>query len=395
MDPQHLCINAATGDVTTTNVTSAFPSLIGLLGTSLNLRLTFELENITVQLPSGTTGRLTAKLPGKESGPAVLLAGSWTTTGVGSAAAYSFSLVADSQALREAIGDSPAVALTAQVEWQIPGESPTPRKSLPFPITIRNSPSRPGDTAPDPAADAAWAWIKSRLVAGSNVTFTINEAAKTIAINSAGSAANQTVTWSNVTSKPTTFPSSWNEVTGKPSTFPPSTHYHSWSQIISGSPADNAALVSYIQSNGVGGQSFDLLLLMQSGFAATSFESSYSGSPLVFPRDAVITDLSLAIRNATPRWSDAYFEANVVVYGSEPPASSSWGSLYAQSFWYYEVFQNTDPKGLGIPLMVNGSVPMPAGSRIDLSFNTGFPGPYGSTAYYEGLWLRVRGRYTN
>lgn len=395
MDPQHLCINAATGDLTTTNVSSAFPSLTGLLGTLLNLRVTFEQDNVSIQLPSGTTGRLTAKLPGRESGPAVLMASSWTASGVGSTSSYAFELVADSQALRDALGDQPAIALTAQIEWQVPSESPTPRKSLPFPITIRNSPSRPGDTAPDPAADAAWAWIKARLVAGSNVTFTINEATKTIAINSAGSSGNQTVAWSNVTSKPTSFPSAWNEVSGKPSTFPPSTHYHSWAQILYGSPADNAALVSYLQSNGAGGQPFDMLVHLQTGYATTSFESYYSGSPLVFPRDAIITDLSLAIRNATPRWNDAYFEANVVVYGTDAPASASWGALYAQSFWYYEYFPNTDPKGLGIPLLVNGSVSMSAGSRLDISFNTGFPGSYGDMANYEGLWLRVRGRYTN
>ena len=48
---------------------------------------------------------------------------------------------------------------------------------------------------------------KSRdiLVAGSNVTFTLNEETKTITINSAGGASNPTVTWSNVTSKPTSF----------------------------------------------------------------------------------------------------------------------------------------------------------------------------------------------
>ena len=104
----------------------------------------------------------------------MLLDTSWTVAGSGAQTSYTFSLLADSEPLRTALANSAAIALTAQIEWQITSEVPHPRKSLAFPITLRNSPSRPDDLAPDLAADAAWAWIKSKLVAGSNVTFTFS-----------------------------------------------------------------------------------------------------------------------------------------------------------------------------------------------------------------------------
>jgi hypothetical protein len=393
MDQQHLCINAATGEVRASNVSSAMPSLMGILGTLFELRVTFEQDNVPISLPANTTGKLTVKLPGAESGSALLLDTAWTLAGTGVQASYTFSLLADSEPLRIALGNNAALTLTAQVEWRLTSEV-HPRKSLPFPITLRNSPSRPEDTAPDPAADAAWAWIKARLVAGSNVTFTFNEEAKTITINTAGGASNPTVTWSNVTSKPTTFPSAWNDVTGKPSTFPPSTHNHSWLQIVGGHPGDNALLVAFVQSYATAGQMFDLLIPLSSA-VSSSYNSYWIGAPVVLPRDAVITHIGLAMRNAAPRATDNFFQSNVVIYGTDAPNSSSPGGLYAQSFWYYEYFPSSDAKGLGIPLLANGAVAMPAGSKIDVYVDTGFPDAYSTLPTFNGLWLRVRGRYTN
>lgn len=37
--------------------------------------------------------------------------------------------------------------------------------------------------------------------------------------------------WSEITQKPTVFPSSWGQVSGKPSTFPPGSHRHQWSEV--------------------------------------------------------------------------------------------------------------------------------------------------------------------
>ena len=394
MDQQHLCINAGTGEVTASNVSSSLPSLSGILGTLFVLRVTFEQDNVPVALPANTTGKLTVKLPGAESGSPVLLDTSWTLTGSGAQTSYTFSLLAESEPLRTALANSAAIALTAQIEWQISSELPHPRKSLAFPITLRNSPSRPGDTAPDPAADAAWAWIKARLVAGSNVTLTLNEQTRTITINSAGGASNPTVTWSNVTGKPSTFPSSWTEVTGKPSTFPPSGHNHAWSQITSGSPSDNPALVAFVQSNGASGQMFDLLIPLQLT-SQTAYNSLISLPDLILPRDAVITHMGLALRDAIPRMADYFFQLNVVLFCSDAPGYASIGGLYGQSFWFYEYFPNGDSRGLGIPLLVNGSVTMPAGSKVNVSLDTGYADAYFTVPTFNGLWLRVRGRYTN
>lgn len=394
MDQQQLCVNAATGAVSATNVSEGVPSLTSILGTLFNLRVTFETDNMPVALPGGTTGKLVAKLPGAAAGEALLLDTSWTVAGSGAQTTYSFSVLADNVQLRAALGELSALALTAQIEWQITGEA-APRRTVPFPLVITNSPSRAEDGAPDPAANAAWEWIKARLVAGSNVTLNYDEVAKTITVNAAGATAVTSVAWDDVTGKPSTFPSTWSIVSGKPSTFPPSVHTHSWSQINAGSPSDNAALVLFVQSNAGTGQMFDLLLplpVVDPDF----FDSQPPAlSPVIFPRDAVVTHISLAVGNATPRPSDFFWQAFVGLFVTDAPSGSGIGSLYGASYWYYETFPNDGPKGLGLPLLVNGNWIIPAGGRLDISVNTGMPDAYGAVPTFEQLWIRVRGRYTN
>jgi hypothetical protein len=56
MDQQHLCINARTGEVTASNVSSSMPSLSGILGTLFILRVTFEQDNVPVALPPTRQG---------------------------------------------------------------------------------------------------------------------------------------------------------------------------------------------------------------------------------------------------------------------------------------------------------------------------------------------------
>jgi hypothetical protein len=119
------------------------------------------------------------------------------------------------------------------------------------------------------------------------------------------------------------------------------------------------------------------------------------GAPLILPRDAVITHIGLALRDVTTRSSDHFFQLNTVIYGTDAPKSSPMGGLYAHSFWYYEGFPSSNPKGLGLQLLVNGAVAMPAGSKIDVYLDTGYPDIYGKLPTFNGLWLRVRGRYTN
>lgn len=391
MDQQHLCINAATGEVRATNVSSSLPSLTGILGTLLVLRVTFERDNVPVALPEGTTGKLVMKIDGQESGAAILNDAAWVSAGSGVLASYTFSLLVDSDLLRDALEGLKAIALTASVEWQL-DEEDEPRKCLAFPIVIANSPSRPTDAAPA-LTDAAWGWIKSRLVAGANITFDIDDEAKTITINAAGAEAVTSVAWTEVTGKPSTFPSTWDTVSGKPSTFPPSTHSHAWAQISSGDPSDNAALVSFVESNAGTGQMFDILLPLVDG-DTDSFDSDTIGVPVItFPRDAIITHISLAASDGTPRTSDLFWQAFVVLYLTGPAAVL--GDLLAQSYWHYLTFPDSTPRGLGIPLLVAGAITIPAGTDLDLTVNTGTPDAYSTVPTFSQLFIRVRGRYTN
>lgn len=391
MDQQHLCINAATGEVRATNVSSSLPSLTGILGTLLVLRVTFEQDNVPVALPEGTTGKLVMKLDGQESGAAILNDAAWTSAGSGALASYTFSLLVDSDLLRDALEGLKAIAITAQVEWQL-DEEDEPRKCLAFPIVIANSPSRPTDAAPA-LTDAAWGWIKSRLVAGANITFDIDDEAKTITINAAGAEAVTSVAWTEVTGKPTTFPSTWDTVSSKPSTFPPSTHSHAWAQISSGDPSDNAALVSFVESNAGTGQMFDILLPLVGG-DTDSFDSDAIGVPVItFPRDAIITHIGLAASDGTPRTSDLFWQAFVVLYLTGPAAVL--GDLLAQSYWHYLTFPDSTPRGLGIPLLVAGAITIPAGTDLDISVGTGTPDAYTTVPTFSQLFIRVRGRYTN
>jgi hypothetical protein len=392
MDQQHLCINAATGEVRATNVSSSLPSLTGILGTLFVLRVTFERDNVPIALASGTTGKLVMKLDGQESGALLLEDTAWTAAGSGAAASYTFSLLADSDPLRAALEGKKAIALTAQIEWDLTAEE-QPRKSLAFPVVIANSPSRPTDAAPA-LTDAAWAWIKARLVEGSNIEFDIDDTAKTITINAAGAEAVTSVAWADVTSKPSIFPSNWDSLSGKPSTYPPSTHNHSWAQINSGSPSDNAALVSFVQSNAGTGESFDLLIPLEGG-DTDSFDSITLGLPVAtFPRAAVITHASLGVSGAVPRSPDLLFQVLCNLYLTQPAAAT--GTPFAASYWFYETLPNDTPRGVGIPLLVAGSLTIPAGTELDIVFDTGSPlDGYSSVPTFAKVWLRVRGRYTN
>jgi|GEM_PF-4356654 len=391
MDQQHLCINAATGEVRATNVSSSLPSLTGILGTLFVLRVTFEQDNVPVALAGGTTGKLVMKLDGQESGAVILEDTAWVSAGSGALTSYTFSLLADSDPLRAAIEGMKAIALTAQIEWQLTAED-TPRKTLAFPIVIGNSPSRPEDEAPA-LTDAAWAWIKSRLVAGTNITFDIDDEAKTITINAAGAEAVTTVAWGSVTGKPSTFPAAWADVTGKPSTFPPSTHTHSWSQIASGSPSDNAALVAYVASNGGSAQVFDFLLPLVGG-DTDSFDSDAIGLPVItFPRDAIITHISMAASDGIPRTSDLLWQAFIILFLTEP--AGGIGYFWSQSYWHYVTQPNDTPRGIGIPLLVAGAITIPAGTDLDINVTTGFPDGYSTIPTFSKLFVRVRGRYTN
>jgi len=89
----------------------------------------------------------------------------------------------DSEALRTFLADATEDAQWTRKAWiEIEWTIGTSTERIAFPVDVRAAFHLPEDDAPDPSSDAAWAWLKSRIVAGSNVALTINDAAKTITV---------------------------------------------------------------------------------------------------------------------------------------------------------------------------------------------------------------------
>ncbi len=225
MAPQLLFIDQATGRVQAGNADTSAPLLLALQGTTLALRVGFVTEAIPGELPEGTTGRLIAKKELDHTGDPVLFDGTWVLDGEGTAARYEFETLVDGVGLRALLVGKAHVQLGVQIEWQVPGED-APRKSQPFALYVLNSYAQEEDGVPDPAAAAAWQWIKARLVAGTNITLTINEAGKTITIASTGEVGGSVT---------------WGDVADKPATFPPSAHSHTTADLPLASKAEAEA----------------------------------------------------------------------------------------------------------------------------------------------------------
>lgn len=210
MVPQALFIDLATSRVQMSNASTSSPTLILLQGTTAKLRVGFSQDAVPQELPDGTTGRFVAKAKNDFEGDPILFDANWSVTGDGVSARYEFELVVDSLALRQLLSGKAHLEVGAQIEWDVPAEA-TPRKSMPFDLVVVNSYSQEDDGIPDPAMDAAWAWLKTRLLQGTNMTLSIDDTAKTITFASTGAVAGTV---------------SWDDVTGKPSTFAPSSHSH-------------------------------------------------------------------------------------------------------------------------------------------------------------------------
>lgn len=389
MDIQYITIDAGTGSVTMSNVSRLLPALSGILGTRLRLSASFARSSEIITHEVGTTGRLTLKAVGRPSGEPLGLDTAWQIVDD----RYVFETALTSGPLYALLGDQKDVVVSASVEWQIPGET-EPRKSLDFPILIVTSSSREDDVGPPPQESAAWAWIKSRLVAGPNITFSVNESAKTITINGPTPGTEVTaVNWEDIVDKPSFFATTWGLVTGKPTTFPPSSHTHTWGQI-SGNPAYNEGLAAYVAAN-AGGRTFDVLLklpLLSSGEV-----DLYGLDPVfVMARAGEVYDIDLIFTGCqgyesgdaglgwvwgfqadfawlqdASTWIDGF---SATVHGS----FGAWGSSIYASHQCHAIFGGTLalPKGASVTLLTEA---------LD-------------NAYYMSLWnaayLRIRGRYT-
>lgn len=142
-------------------------------------------------LPSGGTVRCVLKE--SPTSAVLLLDSSMPSSGSGADTVYSAvwdDADVDSTALRTFLAAATATenwTRTAflEIEWTI--DSSTERVF--FPVTVRAAFFTPESTAPDPVSDAAWTWLKSRIVAGDNVTLTTDDSAKTITIAAEGGGA--------------------------------------------------------------------------------------------------------------------------------------------------------------------------------------------------------------
>jgi len=89
----------------------------------------------------------------------------------------------DSAALRTLIGASvEPLDVFAEIQWT--ADSGT--HAVAFPIQIVPTFNLPEDDPPDPTEAASWTWLKARLAAGSNITFTDNDTTQVRTIASSG-----------------------------------------------------------------------------------------------------------------------------------------------------------------------------------------------------------------
>jgi len=156
--------------------------LTALVGTAFSLRCTFLTNGRPGAIASLTsdTLRISVKAEGAlDAEESLISLGAWSTPGSGAATVYVFEATFDSASLRTAMGSDLKKQLYAQIAWSITGEDDE-RRSHPIEIMAIASITESGDAAPDASDSAAWAWLKNSLPAGSRITRTVNEGAKTI-----------------------------------------------------------------------------------------------------------------------------------------------------------------------------------------------------------------------
>jgi hypothetical protein len=155
--------------------------LLVTLRETLRLSVAFGSAGV-MQGISGSTGRLVIKEHKQPEGPVLLLDSAWTASGSTTTTRYDFELLADGVDLRALLNGKTETFLDAQIEWTVGSEIFI---SSTFLILVENAVARNDDQIPDPAFDQAFARISGMLVAGANVTFNEDAAARTIEIVSA------------------------------------------------------------------------------------------------------------------------------------------------------------------------------------------------------------------
>ena len=153
----------------------------------------------TVSAVTGwSTGRVVIKAT--PTSDVLLLDTTLIATGSTTSTRYSAEWAAvdcDSAALRTLIGASvEPLDVFAEIQWT--ADSGT--HAVAFPIQIVPTFNLPEDDPPDPTESASWTWLKARLAAGSNVTFTDNDTTqvRTIAASGGGGGGGGSTDWGDI-----------------------------------------------------------------------------------------------------------------------------------------------------------------------------------------------------
>jgi hypothetical protein len=153
----------------------------------------------TVSAVTGwSTGRVVIKAT--PTSDVLLLDTTLIATGSTTSTRYSAEWAAvdcDSAALRTLIGASvEPLDVFAEIQWT--ADSGT--HAVAFPIQIVPTFNLPEDDPPDPTATASWTWLKARLAAGSNITFSDNDTTqvRTIASSGGGGGGGGSTDWGDI-----------------------------------------------------------------------------------------------------------------------------------------------------------------------------------------------------
>jgi hypothetical protein len=172
----HVARAAATG--------SALPSVGIKHLTQQTLAFAFHTAGTVAAVTGWVEGRVVLKAT--PTSDVLLLDTTLEATGTGTTTRYSAEWAAadcDSAALRTLIGSSTEpLDVWAEIQWTDADGT----YAVAFPVQIVPTFNLSSDDPPDPTSDAAWDWIKARLAAGANVTFTDNEDTKVRTIAASG-----------------------------------------------------------------------------------------------------------------------------------------------------------------------------------------------------------------
>lgn len=169
----HPCRAALTG--------IAQPTLSGILGAPLDVRVVFFRDALGEPLEETTTGKFVLKQKGARTEDALFLDVSMEPQGEGENAYYKFGGKLLSDELIAAIGEADELVLVGCVTWTEPDEDED--RCEDFEFVLKNSAARDDDSLPA-STDARWAWLKAAAPEANG--FTHDDEAKTLAVEVGG-----------------------------------------------------------------------------------------------------------------------------------------------------------------------------------------------------------------